>query len=92
MAPPCHMRPVPDMPGRPRMVVLPFWPSDCGRRSAARKATAALRSGPRARASPPTTFAALTGELPRPNLALHGPKPAQISSARRQKNGREYPR
>jgi len=54
---------------------LPFWFFDCGRRSAARKATAcADASGPRARELiPENAPLRVTGKTSRPNLALHGP-------------------
>jgi hypothetical protein len=82
MAVPCPTRPVPDM----RAAL------DCGRRSAARKARAALRSGLQARGSLSTTVRCVHRQLPRPDLALHGPKPTQLSSAREHKNGRECQR
>ena len=46
--------------------------------------------GPRARKLFPP-LAALAGETLPPDLALRAPLPAQISSARRQKNGRQRP-
>jgi len=54
---------------------LPFWFFDCGRRSAARKATAcADASGPRGRELiPENAPLRVTGKTSRPNLALHGP-------------------
>ena len=57
------------------LLSLPFWFFDCGRRSAARKATAcADASGPRARELiPENAPLRVTGKTSRPNLALHGP-------------------